>query len=607
MLRYLRIGNKRTKTIWWVLIIVTVVTFVGGFVFLFGAGFDSTRQAQVTGAVGTVNGASISRAEYQTAISEARANYRRQYPQTEPNDQDERVIEVQAWRTLVVQRLMGEQARAAGLGATDREVVLAMQTNPPAMLVTSPAFQTDGKFDPNKYQAAMRNPSNNWSEIEDLMRSQIPVRKLQERLIGSLKIAEPELREMFRNQYEKVSATVLQVPGSSSTTLPAPTDADLQRTYEEYKSRFVSGPRTQLEVLSVPRRLGDEEVRVAHELAASLSNRARGGEDFAQLAKDYSEGPGADKGGEVPQVITPQDFGPVLGPKVVGLPVGGITEPLREGSRFIVFKILERVPAPNGSVTGIRVAQIVIKIRPGEAASREQDSEMRELRARAKRIGLGKAAAEKGLSTRKTETFDYNNPPQSLFATPEAGEWGVSAKVGDISPVFSGPDELLIAEVSQQRPAGAPPREELTEPLRNISELVSRVEASKPRADSVAQALKAGLSLEQVAKKFGLAAFRVDGVTRMRPDPRLSASDDLTGALFAAMPGRVVGPYRALNGWFFGRVESRSLPDSAAFDTLRSQLSSQILGQRQRNFMNGYMAELRAKAKVEDLRVPSGE
>jgi len=40
MLRFLRMGNKRTKTIWWVLIIVTVATFVGGFVFLLGAGFD---------------------------------------------------------------------------------------------------------------------------------------------------------------------------------------------------------------------------------------------------------------------------------------------------------------------------------------------------------------------------------------------------------------------------------------------------------------------------------------------------------------------------------------------------------------------------------------
>jgi hypothetical protein len=119
--------------------------------------------------------------------------------------------------------------------------------------------------------------------------------------------------------------------------------------------------------------------------------------------------------------------------------------------------------------------------------------------------------------------------------------------------------------------------------------------------------LQSGSSLEAAAKAFGLSTFRVQGATRSQPDPRLTASDDLVGALFAAPAGKVVGPYRALNGWYFGRVEGRSLPDSAAYDTLRAQLSNQILGQRQRSFMSGYMAELRHQAKVEDLRSSGAE
>jgi parvulin-like peptidyl-prolyl isomerase len=284
------------------------------------------------------------------------------------------------------------------------------------------------------------------------------------------------------------------------------------------------------------------------------------------------------------------------------LPVGGISEPMRDGSRYLIFKVLERVPGPGNTVSGLRLAQIVTKIRPGEGTLREQSDELAKLRARAARIGLGKAAAEKGLSTRKTEAFDYNTPPQSLFGVPEAGEWGLSAKVGAVSQVFEGPDEFLIAQVAEQRPAGAPTRQELTEPLRNISELAARVEVAKPRADSVQHALQSGQSLEQVARAFGLTTFRIDGTTRAQPDPRIGACDDLAGALFAAMPGKAIGPYRALNGWFFGRVEGRTAPDSAAFDTTRSQLSNELLSQRQRNFMSGYMAELRAKAKVEDLR-----
>jgi peptidyl-prolyl cis-trans isomerase D len=602
MLRFLRMGNKRTKMIWWVLIIVTVVTFIGGFVFLLGAGLDSTQRARVTGAVGTVDGAAITRTDFQNALTDQKAQYEKQYGTQQPGEQDELMIELQAWRSLVMQHLLGEQAKKAGLVATDPEVVLTMKTNPPAALISAPAFQTDGKFDPSKYQAALSNPNNNWSEIEDMVRRQLPVRKLQERLIGSLKITEPELRAAYRNQHEGVTATVLQVPASTNARIPAPTDADLQRAYDQYKDRFVSGPRTQLEVLSVPKKFGDEEVRSAREMSESIVKRARSGEDFAQLAKDYSEGPGAERGGELPRVVTPQDMGPQMAPKLLALPVGGITDPTQDGSRFTTFKVLERVAGPNNSVLGLRLAQIITKIRPSESSLRDQFDEMTKIRASAAKIGLGKAAAEKGLSTHRSEAYDYNTPPQSLFATPQAGEWGLSAKVGAVSPVYEGPDDFVIVSVAAQHAAGPPPRQEITEPLRNLSELSARVDASKPRADSVARALQGGASLEQVAHQFGLTPIKIQNATRAQPDPRVSATEEMSGALFATPAGKVIGPYRALNGWYFARVDGHVAADSAAFDTLRSQLSNEILSQRQRSFMSGYLEELRSRAKVEDLR-----
>ena len=39
-------GSKRTKAIWWVLVVVVVFTFVGGFIFMFGAGMDSEHAGQ---------------------------------------------------------------------------------------------------------------------------------------------------------------------------------------------------------------------------------------------------------------------------------------------------------------------------------------------------------------------------------------------------------------------------------------------------------------------------------------------------------------------------------------------------------------------------------
>ena len=64
MLGYLRSGNKRTKTIWWALTIITVASFLGGFVFLAGLGRDQSSRARLAGNVGSVNGEGVTTTQW---------------------------------------------------------------------------------------------------------------------------------------------------------------------------------------------------------------------------------------------------------------------------------------------------------------------------------------------------------------------------------------------------------------------------------------------------------------------------------------------------------------------------------------------------------------
>jgi peptidyl-prolyl cis-trans isomerase D len=303
MLSFLRGGNKRTKTIWWILIFVTVVTFVGGFVFLLGAGFDSTTSARASGAVGVVNGERVTREEFQNALTQQRQLYTQRY-NTEPTERDQKVIELQAWRGIVSQRLVAAKAKELGIKAYDTEVIMTLKAQPPQMLQSAPAFQTDGKFDYAKYQAALQNPGNNWAPFEAMVREELPVRKLQERLLASVKLSEPELRQAYTEQFERLDGAFVAVsPASEEVAAITPSDDDIQKVYDRYKSRWFAGTRVQLELLMVPKTFGEDEIRTARELANSLAERARAGEDFAQLARDYSEGPGAEQGGVLPRAI----------------------------------------------------------------------------------------------------------------------------------------------------------------------------------------------------------------------------------------------------------------------------------------------------------------
>ena len=241
MLRFLRGTGKRTKSIWWAVAIITIVTFLGGFVFLFGAGFNTQMQARATGAVGTVNGGRIPREAYYNALAEQRENYKRQFG-VEPAERDEKMVQLQTWRSIVSQQMLAQQAKTLGLRAHDREVVLALQTSPPQSVTALPVFQTDGKFDVDKYRQALGNPSVNWEPIEVLVREQIPVRKLQERLLASVKLSEPELWRAFLDRNEQVSGTLVQVTPSFEGAAPEVAPAELQRLYEKWRPTRSSRP-----------------------------------------------------------------------------------------------------------------------------------------------------------------------------------------------------------------------------------------------------------------------------------------------------------------------------------------------------------------------------
>ncbi|MBI5169022.1 MAG: SurA N-terminal domain-containing protein [Candidatus Eisenbacteria bacterium] len=608
MLGYLRSGNKRTKAIWLIVTVATVVTFLLGFSFFGSMGHDPSNSG-ATGDYGSVNGEKVTADMWRSAVAVAKENYRQRF-NTEPADRDMRSVEQQAWRSLVNQRLMAQEAQKSGLTISDRDVVVGMRTSPPNAVFLNPAFQTDGKFDPQKYQMALVDPRINWKPYEDQVREELPVRRLQERLMSSLKLSEGELREAFLDRFQSLSAVIVQVP-PADTGRSSGSDEELKKVFERYRTRMAAPARTQLEVLSIPVEYSEAEVNAAMDISRGLFERARGGEDFAMLAMTNSEGPNANRGGVIDRWINPMELGPI-GQTIAAHKPGDVIDPYREGGQVMIFKILDPARdsvAQNPPYPGaVKLAQIVTKISVTDESRRAQYEKARKVAAEARSGGLAKAATAHGLVTTKTGFFDLNNMPPSLFGAPEAGDWGVAHKKGDVSPVFAGVDEFIIVQVESQHLAGAPTFDEVKEQLRQIADVEARVEMSKARADRLATAVKGGATLEAAAAAEGLSAMPVN-MSRQQPDPRLAASPEFQGALWGSQPGKVVGPFRSPGGWFMGRVTSVQTPPDSLWnnDQMKGQLTTDILSRRQRSFFDGYLTRLRTSAKVVDNRVGSSE
>ncbi|MEO6462776.1 MAG: SurA N-terminal domain-containing protein, partial [Candidatus Eisenbacteria bacterium] len=424
MLKHFRSGSKRIRTLWWILTIGTVVTFIGGFIFIFGSGAGDMGRAmqQTPDQVGKVGDETLRQADLAGAMNVAQASYENQYG-TQAQGKDAALVREQAWTNLIAERAVDRLARRFGMGVSDPEIVYAARNSPPPDITLNPAFMTNGRFDRTKWQQALADPSIDWSPLEERMRRVLPAQRLEERVIAGVKISEPELQRLFATQYDKAKASYLLLPLDGapidSTKL---SDAVLQKYYDEHKADFSTPTQVQAELVQIPLTVGPEEEAIARKDAEDIVRQARDSVDFAQLAKDLSEGPYADRGGDMGQDVAMSRLPPALQPAIARLQPGEVADPIRDGNTYFIFKLLSR-GAPAGAETMVRLAQIQKPIRPGGETMQKDVEGIRKLRADGARQKLSDLAAKRQLVSVNTGWFAQGQYVPQLLQLPQVSQW----------------------------------------------------------------------------------------------------------------------------------------------------------------------------------------
>jgi parvulin-like peptidyl-prolyl isomerase len=112
------------------------------------------------------------------------------------------------------------------------------------------------------------------------------------------------------------------------------TDADARAEYEKHKDEY--GKRASVHL---------QEIAVADaEQAQEVVRRARGGEDFATLARALSTASTRASGGELGQVFT-GDMNPALAKVVGALPAGGVSDPIPADNGYRIVRVVAKEEA----------------------------------------------------------------------------------------------------------------------------------------------------------------------------------------------------------------------------------------------------------------------
>lgn len=285
--------------------------------------------------VARVNDKEITYNDYNQSFSDYRrrmqsmlgANY-------DPVEFDQLVIRRQFLDNMIDQELVSQAAQSMGLDVDDQTLAEEIRN--------IPAFQVDGQFNADVYQARLLSEGMTPKQFQREMRAQYVVNQLplsissssiatptelstfvalanQSRTFGSIMVParEPETPVEFEEEQiqawyeshsdeyqseEQVIIEYVDLDAASIEAGPAPEEDFLREQFEAQKARFISPEQRQVSHILIAVDAGADEAAkaTARQQAEDLAKRARAGEDFAELAKEYSQDQGsASLGGDL--------------------------------------------------------------------------------------------------------------------------------------------------------------------------------------------------------------------------------------------------------------------------------------------------------------------
>jgi peptidyl-prolyl cis-trans isomerase D len=372
-----QIRNNLTKAF-----AVFAAFFIVYIVLDWGMDISGRRHQATSDYIGKVNGTKISYRDFSELLRQQTDAIRKRTG-TEPDEETDRQVRDQVWNALVQQILVEQEVDRLGISVTDDEIRSILLGSHPPEMIANQFKDSLGVFNRAAYDRAVADPQNRqaWIQVENELRRQRRLEKLQSLLFASTRVTPEELRQRFIDRTITMEGEYVLfdpnrfVPDSTVQV----TDADLQKYYnanqDEYKVRAARKLKYVFFSLAPT---SDDSASVLSEMNRVL-DQAKSGMDFIDLAKTYSDEPVNDtayvKHGELSRQLEDAVFsakkGQIVGPisDYSGYHLAKILDERRGGAEFVrASHILLNTKAGSDTMAILQKArELLRRIRNGES------------------------------------------------------------------------------------------------------------------------------------------------------------------------------------------------------------------------------------------------
>lgn len=520
--------NIRDKSQGW--IAKTIIGMMVVLMALFGVDqiFQSVSNSQDAA---EVNGDVISLNE----LARAADMQKRQLQQQLGNNFDESLINEKLLRDAALKGLIDRQLLLQG--AADADFALS-DAGLDQMILQEPQFQVDGKFNAERFDTIVRQMGYTRQQFRQMLREEMLIMQLRAGLMGSTFATDAEVADFARLEKQTRDFATLTLKAAPAGIVISP--EAIKAYYDEHAAEFLSPEQVQLEYLELKKsgffdqvevtedelqgqyqkeisglaeqrqaahilievnnKVGDEQARKKLE---DVQQRLGKGEDFAALAKEFSEDPGsAGSGGDL-GYAGPGVYDPEFEKVLYALKPAEVSAPVRSAYGWHLIKLLGVQPADVPSFDTLK-EKLTKELKEEKVEQRfvEASKELENLAFESS--DLVQPAQELGLEVKVSELFGREGG-KDLSANRQVLQAAFSEELLDNAAnsqlIELDPDTVVVVRVKVHNKPEQLPLEAVSTVIKDQLLTQRAADAAKKDGEQLLAALRGGKSLagEKVA------------------------------------------------------------------------------------------------------------
>jgi peptidyl-prolyl cis-trans isomerase D len=532
---------------------------------------------------------------------------------------------------LVTRHVITEEAKRLGLNVTPSEIEQKVLENP--------VFRENGTFiGRDRYQAILAQNNLTPEEFESTVANEILTDKLRSFITAAVNVSDKDAEEEYKHRNEKakleyfvIDASKLQDKVSVSDqeqrdyyeknkakyTVPERrqakyifleslklradikvTDDELRQYYDQHKNEYTLPERVKAQhILFKTQGKTPEEIAKIKEKAQGVLERAKKGEDFGSLAKQYSEDATASSGGDLGDFGHGQMGLPEFEKAAFSLGVGAISDLVQTQLGFHIIKVNGKQEARERPFEEMKEAiRPIVETRKAEQKGSDLAQQIAVDLVSNK--NLEAVAAKYNAQIKQTPLVEQGTPIPELGNANELERKMFTMSKGEIGTAVQVDRGYVVPQLMDIAPSHPASFEEAQQKVSEDAKNDKAKQLAADKAKQIEDLIKGGKDLATVAKAVGGEIKTSALLTRGSTLPEFGSITELDKEMFslplnkAGSPVTVAGKTLAFDVKERQEINPEEMKKS--LDTVRNEL----LPERRQEYFDAYVQEVKKKMEA---------